>query len=101
MPHPAELAVRLPDGTLMFLVYDPSPEEDPGVAPLLPKGVFRTLSTLHLEVDRAEGTPWVAGRRNERIFQKAGLYEFRLTETLETEDLPIATCRVTYVVAAP
>jgi len=85
----------------MFLVYDPSPQEEAGAAPLLAKETFRSLPTLRLQVAKAQGTPWVAGRRNERIFQKAGTYEFWLTEVLETEGLPIATCRVTYVGAAP
>ena len=96
MPHPAELAVTHPDGTPLFLVYEPDAHPRAGSAPLYTKEAFRRLREVNLRVD-ATGTPWVAGREtNERIFTAPGVYEFILTEILETEDLPIYRCRVRY-----
>jgi hypothetical protein len=97
MPHPAELAVTHPDGTPFFLVYDPDSDTRADSGPLYPKDTFRRLREVRLRVAEATGTPWVGGReKNERIFTTPGIYEFRLTEILETEDLPIYRCTVRY-----
>jgi hypothetical protein len=97
MPHPAELAVTRPDGTPFFIVYEPDSHPRTDSAPLYTKEAFRRLREVKLRVADAMGTPWVAGREtNERIFTAPGVYEFMLTEILETEDLPIYRCRVRY-----
>ena len=97
MPHPAELAVTHPDGTPFFLVYQPDAHPLAGSAPLQTKEAFRRLREIKLRVADATGSPWVAGREaNERIFTAPGVYEFRLTEILETEDLPVYRCKVRY-----
>ena len=82
---------------MVFLVYEPDAHPQAGSAPLYAKEAFRRLREVKLRVADAMGTPWVAGREtNERIFTAPGVYEFRLTEILETEDLPIYRCRVRY-----
>jgi hypothetical protein len=97
MPHPAELAVTHPDGTPLFLVYESDAHLRSGSAPLYTNAAFRRLHEVKLRVADAAGTPWVAGREaNERIFTAPGVYEFRLTEILETGDLPVYRCRVRY-----
>src|SRR5688572_27467341 len=48
MPHPAELAVTHPDGTVFFLVYEPDAHSQAGSAPLYAKKVFgRLRAHLH------------------------------------------------------
>jgi predicted Zn-dependent protease len=97
MPHPAELAITHPDGTPFFLVYEPDAHSRAESMPLYAREAFRGLREVKLTVADAIGTPWVAGREtNERIFTAPGVYEFRLTETLETEGLPIYRCKVRY-----
>jgi hypothetical protein len=100
LPHPAELAVRHPDGTPFFLVYEPGSSVPSGWRPLYSKEAFRKMGEVTLKVDRVMGTPWVGGRdSNEPIFTVAGVYVFTLTEVLETEDLPLYQCTVRYSAA--
>jgi hypothetical protein len=97
--HPAELMVRRPDGTPLFLVYDRDQSMPPGLTPMMSKDVFRQLLELKLAVGSAEATPWVAGYdKNEQIFTRAGEYAFLLREVLETDAdaHPNFRCRVTY-----
>ncbi len=98
VPHPAELAVRHPDGTSFFLVYEVSEGLPEGRTPIYSKPVFRNLREMRLSVEQAKGTPWVAGREsNERIFTQAGDYEFILTDVLETDaNYPTYRCKVRY-----
>jgi hypothetical protein len=97
LPHPSELAMDQPDGTPFFLVYVPDTEPIPGRMPLMSKEAFQKIREVRLEVDEALGTPWVAGRdANERLFTMPGVYEFTLTEILETEDMPLYKCRVQF-----
>lgn len=96
MPHPSELAVVGPDGTYFFLIFEPD-NSSTLRKPLYLKTVFREMRYLKLKVSEARGSPWVAGREaSELLFTKSGTYEFRLTETLETEDLPVYACKVKY-----
>jgi len=97
-PHPKELAIRGPDDTWFFLVYEPSEELSPGLRPIMDKTSFGRLKTLSLPVASASGSPWTAGRdNNERIFQQAGEYEVVLTAALECEDIdPTFRCKVRF-----
>lgn len=98
VPHPTELAVRHPDGTVFFLVYERTDSLPLGWKPIHPKKSFGDLHELRLKVSEATGTPWVSGRDvNERIFSKSGDYEFILTDVLETDaDYPTFRCKVRY-----
>ena len=93
-----ELAIRGPDRTWFFLVYEPSASLSPRLKPLLDKTTFGKLRELSLSVSSAVGSPWVAGREsNERIFREAGEYEVVLTATLESEDVvPTFRCKVEF-----
>jgi hypothetical protein len=101
-PHPAELAVRHPDGTFFFLVYDRDEGLPVGWTPLYSKESFREIREIRLRTRDAKGTPWVGDRKvNELIFTQAGTYEFILTDVLETDaGYPTYRCRVRYKPAA-
>ena len=96
LPHHSELAVRHPDGTPFFLVYNPGRGVPIGWKPLISKAEFRAQRELRFKVSDLTGTPWVAGRdANERVFTIPGDYVFVLTEVLETDaDYPTQTCKV-------
>jgi len=86
IPHPQELAIRAPDGTPYFLVYEPDESLPSGWRPVVDKASFRNMSEMHLQVATAQGTPWVAGRKeNENVFTKPGKYEVVLTDVLESD----------------
>jgi hypothetical protein len=91
LPHPAELAIVAPDGTYFFLALD-----DEGA--LMDTESFGKLSKLDLPVATAMARPFIYGRdEDERIFQKPGVYEIRLSDNLETDaPIPIYQCRVTF-----
>src|SRR5438105_4842561 len=79
-PHPGELAIRAPDGTWFFLVYDQDDASATQLRPLLDKEGFRRLRELTLPAATTLGSAWVAGRdKNELIFSHSGKYEVVLT----------------------
>ena len=98
IPHPAELAIRDPNGIWFFLVYGGEPAP-PAMRPLVDKKVFHSMKELRLPVESAMGSPWAAGHdKNERIFTKAGRYQVVLSDALES-DAPGRTtfrCNVRY-----
>jgi len=101
-PHPAELAVRHPNGTLFFLVYERSAELPVGWSPLYSKESFRGVREIRLMTRDAKGTPWSVDRKvNELIFTQSGTYEFILTDVLETDaHYPTYRCQVRYSLGA-
>jgi hypothetical protein len=97
LPHPRELAIHAPDGTSFFLVYERSDSMAAALQPLLDSSNFRKLRQLILPAATTVGSPWVHGRnKNELIFSKPGEYKVALTEVLETEDLPVYSCKILY-----
>jgi hypothetical protein len=97
-PHPGELAIRAPDGTWFFLVYDPDETRPAQFRPLIDKDAFRKLRELVIPSATAVGSPWVKRRdKNELIFPQPGEYQVELTEILETDaDLPRYRCNILY-----
>ena len=97
-PHGGNLAVRTPDGTDFFVVYDPH-EESAAARPLIDPEEFMKLAQLKLVTDKTKAKPWVYGRdKNELIFTRTGWYAVRLSENLETDDgTPVYQCRVYYL----
>jgi hypothetical protein len=95
LPHPAELSVQAPDGTIYLLVYDPN---TPGQEPVVDKLSFRKMANLELHVPTATGSPLVYGRNsNERIFQARGTYIFTLADVIETDAVEdVYRCKVTF-----
>ncbi len=96
-PHGGMLAVRAPDGTDFFVVYEPH-NEGPASRPLMDAEKFMKLGQLKLVTDQTKAKPWVYGRdKNELIFTRTGWYAVRLSENLETDDgTPVYQCRVYY-----
>jgi hypothetical protein len=97
-PHPSELAIRAPDGTVFFLVYDRDHSLAAPLRPLIDKNVFRKIRELKSTVATAVGSPWVVGRENnELIFSQPGIYQVELTEVLESDATRRAyRCNVQY-----
>lgn len=85
-PHPSELAIRAPDGTVFFLVYDRDDALAGQLRPLIGKDAFRKVRELTIPAATAVGSPWVVGRdNNEVIFSQPGEYQVELTEVLESD----------------
>ena len=97
VPHGGDLAVRAPDGTDFFVVYQ-AHDEGPGAAPLMDPDKFMKVGQLELITDKTKARPWVYGRdKNELIFTRSGWYSVRLSENLQTDDgTPLYQCRVYY-----
>jgi hypothetical protein len=97
VPHGGDLAVRAPDGTDFFVVYQ-AHDEGTGAAPLMDPDEFIKVGQLELITDKTKARPWVYGRdKNELIFTRSGWYSVRLSENLQTDDgTPVYQCRVYY-----
>ena len=97
VPHGGDLAVRAPDGTDFFVVYQ-AHDEGPGAASLMDPDKFMKVGQLELVTDKTKARPWVYGRdKNELIFTRSGWYSVRLSENLQTDDgTPVYQCRVYY-----
>lgn len=95
VPHPKDLAILDPDGNFFFLVYAGSQD---GLKPLIDYETFGTLDKLDIVPSETKANPWNASIHENRIvFAKAGSYEIRLSENLETDDgTPIESVRVYY-----
>jgi hypothetical protein len=97
-PHPSELAIRAPDGTMLLLVYDRDDSLPAELRPLIDKDAFRKLRKLEIPAATAVGSPWAKGRdKNELIFSQPGEYQVHLTEVLESDaNFPSYQCRMQY-----
>lgn len=94
VPHPTDLAVFDPDDKFFFVVYDGVMEGGP---PLVPPGQFARMDRLQL-LPGVTANIWTAGvKEPQPIFTRAGTYELRLSEELETDDgTPVETETVYY-----
>lgn len=97
IPHPAELSIEAPDGTVYFVVYERNETTPRGQSPLVDKASFRKMAELNLEISTAMGSPLVYGRdSNERIFRKAGKYKIVLADNIQSDaDQDVYRCQVT------
>lgn len=95
-PHPAELSIEAPDGTIYFLVYEPNATMGARQAPLVEKAAFRKKRELKLDVSKAITSPLIYGRdSNERIFQKPGRYTVVLADNIQSDaDQDVYRCRI-------
>lgn len=96
LPHPAELSVEAPNGTVYLLVYDR--HDLPGQEALVDKLSFRTMADLELQVSTAMGAPLIYGRNsNEKIFQVPGTYTFTVVDVTQTDAVQdFYQCRVAF-----
>ena len=94
VPHGGYLGVREPSGDLFLVIY-PLPE--PGRPSLMPSEEFRLRQTLELPVSTLHGARWVVGHdKLERVFAQRGRYTMLLSESLESEDVPLFKCHVDF-----
>ena len=83
-PHGGDLAVQDPDNKLFFLVYAFSDTENPS---LVDWNDFRQMTELKVITDKTKAAlPVDSVRTAQLVFSKSGLYEFQLSENLETDD---------------
>jgi hypothetical protein len=96
LPHPAELSIQAPDGTIYFLVYERNAATPAGQTPLVDKASFRKMTELKLDVPTAAASPLVYGRNsNERIFRTAGVYKIVLADNIQSDaDQDVYRCQV-------
>jgi hypothetical protein len=97
LPHPSELSIEAPDGTIYFMVYERNDNIPSGEAPLVGKSSFRAMAELKLDVARAMGSPLTYGRdSNERVFQIPGIYKIVLADNIQSDaDQDVYRCKVT------
>ena len=93
-PHGGDLSVTDPAGTFFFLVRG-GQSQTPSLA--VP-GDFAEVESVELDVEGAMATPYVYGDSTSALlFEQAGVYRFRLSENLETDDgTPNGECSVAY-----
>jgi hypothetical protein len=97
LPHPTELSIEAPDGTIYFMVYDRNDTTPAGQTPLIQKASFGKMTELKLDVARAMGSPLVYGRNsNERVFRTPGTYKIVLADNIQSDaDQDVYRCKVT------
>ena len=94
VPHGGYLGVREPRWDLFLVIY---PVPEPGRPPLMPSEEFRLRQTLELPVATLHGARWVVGHdKLERVFARGGRYTILLSESLESEDIPVFKCHVEF-----
>lgn len=94
-PHGGYLAIVNPDATHYFVV-DPFESNRPLRFSIVPSEIFKTMTTLRLPSD-VQAPARIYGRDTtlEPVFTKAGIYEIRVGDNLESDyGPPPLTCRV-------
>jgi hypothetical protein len=66
IPHPAELAIRVPRNVWYFLVYDPDKSTP---QPIVDRSSFAKMSEMRLPVATARGVRWDVEHKTEVIFR--------------------------------
>jgi hypothetical protein len=94
VPHGGDLSATDPSGTYYFLVRGGQ-----SLTGSIKTGSdFAILERIELEVEGAMATPYVHGDPlASLLFDQSGMYRFRLSENLETDDgTPYGECIVEY-----
>jgi hypothetical protein len=96
VPHPTELSIEAPDGTVFFLVYEPG-ATPPSQQPVVDKASFASMKELNLDVSTATAAALVYGRRsNEQIFREPGRYKVTLANDIQSDAVQeVYRCKVT------